>query len=136
MDELGGGAELRFPGLQRGETIEREGQRVMAVRGWSDGLSQTALLEEQVGVWRAFGRGRPTRARSGKGFVCGLTCIGIWNSGSNSEPQRRSLLSVLPACQAQSGRRRGRRTRNQSASYSSGSYSLELDPVTFYCGEL
>lgn len=33
MKELGGGAERRFPLVQRGETIEREGQRVMAVRG-------------------------------------------------------------------------------------------------------
>lgn len=36
MKELGGGTERRFPQARRGETIEREGQRVLAVRGWSE----------------------------------------------------------------------------------------------------
>lgn len=41
MKVRGGGAERRFPQLRGAETIEREGQRVMAVRGRSDGLLQT-----------------------------------------------------------------------------------------------
>lgn len=52
-----GGAERRFPGVRSGETTEREGQRVMAVRGRSDRLLQSTLLEARAGVWRLFGRG-------------------------------------------------------------------------------
>lgn len=69
---LGGGAERRFPQTRRGETIEREGQRVMRVRRWSDRLPQTSQLEARAGEWRACGKGRPPRARGGKGFVCGF----------------------------------------------------------------
>lgn len=46
----GGGAWRRFPQERGGETIEREGQRVMAVRGRSDLLLQTTLLAARAGV--------------------------------------------------------------------------------------
>lgn len=99
----GGGAERRFPQTRRGETIERAGQRVMRVRRWRDGLPPTSQLEARAGVRRGGGQGRPPGARGGKGFVCGFHAQVLWNSASNAEPPRRSLLSVLrPACQAQS----------------------------------
>lgn len=57
MKERRGGAERRVPGVPGAETIEREGQRVMAVRGRSDGLLRATLLEARAGVWKGFGKG-------------------------------------------------------------------------------
>lgn len=58
---LGGGAERRCPQPPRGETIEREGQRVMPVRRWGDGLPQASQPEAELGVEGV----REPRARAG-----------------------------------------------------------------------
>lgn len=78
-EELGGGAERLFPQVQRGDTIEREGQRVMAVRGRSERLLSATLLEASWAVngVREGVSGRSTSSGSRKGFVCGLPYIGI-----------------------------------------------------------
>lgn len=55
MKELGGGAERRFPRVQRGETIEREGQRVMAVRGGVTGLFKPASWGVEWVRWGLLG---------------------------------------------------------------------------------
>lgn len=66
MKELGGEAKWRVPKEPRGETIERKGQRVMAVRGRSERLLQTTLLDARAGVWSGFGR-RLLGVRQGPG---------------------------------------------------------------------
>lgn len=67
MKELGGGAERRFPRVQRGETIEREGQRVMAVRGGVTGHFKPCCQRRELGrgVGSLGASGRPTGTRSG-----------------------------------------------------------------------
>lgn len=80
MKERRGGDERRFPVVHWAETIEREGQRVMAVRGRSEGLLRTTLLGGASWVVegvREEASGRQTRAGRGKGFVCGLPYISI-----------------------------------------------------------
>lgn len=78
----------------------------MAVRGRSDGFFQTVLLQARPGVRRAFGRGL-LGFQQGPGTDRALSVVFhewvFWNSGSNCEPQPRSLLSIhRSACQAQS----------------------------------
>lgn len=70
MKERGGGAERHFPQVCGAETIERKGQRVMAVRGRSDGLLQTTPPEARARVWRVFGRGfwASYKGREGEGL--------------------------------------------------------------------
>ena len=59
MKQLGGRAKPRFPEERRGETIERKGQRVMAVRG--GGVTDYSKLR----CWR---RELECRGGSGGGF--------------------------------------------------------------------
>lgn len=78
----------------------------MAVRGRSDGLLQTVLLQARPGVRRAFGRGHlgfQQGAGTDRALSVAFRAWVFWNSGSNCEPQPRSLLLIhRSACQAQS----------------------------------
>jgi hypothetical protein len=46
----------------------------MAVRGRSDRVPQTLLLEARAGVWRGFARGLLGAQKS---FICGFPCIDV-----------------------------------------------------------